>query len=910
MFNLAVPLALLIVATSASPVDKSVRAFDTYRLPNATIPTHYDLYLDTNVHLDDLAYSGTVKISIQVVESTNQIVLHSTRSVIVSLVLRNSNQLSVALKGYDFDEDKDFLVVDTAEALSVGSSYVLEIDFTNSLDRTDAAGFYRSSYVNAEGVTKYLGVTQFESTDARSAFPCYDEPGIKTTYKVHIASGLSYNARSNAPALGIQILPEGKKLTTFQTTPRMQTYLLAFLVSDFVGERQVVYQPHQIAVSTFARPTANDQLTYSVDASVRYLREMEIYFDQTYALSKIDNAAISVADFSAGAMENWGLVTYRETYILFDPETDGEDQQVRIVGIVGHEYAHQFFGNLLAPEWWSYLWLNEGFAQFYQYYVAEYSHPELNMRDRFASQRESALSADASETVRPMTYYVETTTEISRLFDTVAYAKSASVLRMFNYAVTEPTFQKGLRYYIQQNKEHGVVNEENLFDSLEQAVKEDSQLPQDLTIHEIFRTWSNQAGAPVVTVTRVGDTDEFLFNQERYYTTAPKTPGQESWWIPISFFTPSSNGQYNSSAAFWLPPNSPDYSQRITLAEGDYLTVNPLARGYYRVNYDEGNWENIIATLYDTPEVFHRLTRSQLVDDAMNLAHAGKLDYFIAFQVFDYLNHETDFIPWSTASSNLNFLKRMLRHDSEALENLETYSSMLASNLLATYGFEAIKGESADAEGTRLIALEWACSSDDSCQAEAAQRLRSSRRADSFVIGSTAEQKLLCSRMRKTVYDEFATMLNSLQATVDPIARSKLIDTISCVEDESSIDALIDTIKSNNVVASEKEQILRSIYRNSLSGLNAVIELLDTTTSIAEDLNINNRQLFALLEDMADYTVQLEAAERLVDISERFAPTQLVSTIQVKLRDNQNWVQRNGAIVSGMLKTPSQINFE
>lgn len=152
----------------------------------------------------------------------------------------------------------------------------------------------------------------------------------------------------------------------------MQTYLLAFLVSDFVGERQVVYQPHQIAVSTFARPTANDQLTYSVDASVRYLREMEIYFDQIYAMSKIDNAAISVADFSAGAMENWGLVTYRETYILFDPETDGEDQQVRIVGIVGHEYAHQFFGNLLAPEWWSYLWLNEGFAHFYEYYLAEY----------------------------------------------------------------------------------------------------------------------------------------------------------------------------------------------------------------------------------------------------------------------------------------------------------------------------------------------------------------------------------------------------------------------------------------------------------------------------------------------------------------------------------------------------------
>ncbi|XP_062557607.1 aminopeptidase N-like [Armigeres subalbatus] len=903
MFKLAVPLALLIAATSATPVDRSTREFDTYRLPNATIPTHYDLYLDTNVHLDDLAYSGTVKISIRVLESTKQIVLHSTRSVIVSLVLRNSNQLSVALKGYDFDEDKDFLIIDTVDTLTVGSSYVLEIDFTNSLDRTDAAGFYRSSYVNAEGVTKYLGLTQFESTDARSAFPCYDEPGIKTTYSVRIACGLGYTARANAPALGVQILAGGKKLTTFQTTPRMQTYLVAFLVSDFISERQVVYQPHQIAVSTFARPTASNLLTYSVDASVRFLREMETYFGQTYAMSKIDNAAIDNTDFAAGAMENWGLVTYRESTILFDPETDGESQQLSVVGIVGHEFIHQFFGNLLAPEWWSYLWLNEGFARLYQYYVSEFSHPELGMRDRFASVWQGALNSDALETVRPMTYYVETTSAISRLFDNIAYAKAASVLRMLNYAVTEPTFQKGLQYYIQQNKESGVVNEENLFDSLEQAVKEDSQLPQDLTVHEIFRTWSNQAGAPVVTVTRVGDTDEFLFNQERYYTTIPETPGQESWWIPISFFTPSSNGQYNSSAAFWLPPNSPDYSQRINLAEGDYLTVNPLARGYYRVNYDEENWENIITTLYDTPEVFHRLTRSQLVDDAMNLAHAGKLDYSIAFRVFDYLRAETDYIPWDIASNNLNYLKRMLRHDSEALENLESYSSKLSKTLLDTYGFESIKGESADDESIRLIALEWACTSDESCQAVADQKLRSSRSAGSFVIGSTAEQKLICIRLRKSDNDEFTTILNSLKDTRDPIARSKLINTISCIENQDSINALINSIRSNNFKASENVQILKSIYRNSLSGLNAIIDLLDSSATISEDLNISDRHLLALLEDMAVYTVQSESADRLISIIKRTAPTQLADTIQAQLRANQRWVQRNAAKVSDMLKS-------
>lgn len=909
MLKICVPLALLAVASLAWPVDQSVRAFDTYRLPNQTVPTHYDLYLDTNLHLADLDYSGNVKIRIQVLESTSQIVLHSKRSEIVRLELRNSNQLAISLKSFEMDADKDFLIVNTKETLPAGSTYVLDIDFTNSLDRTDAAGFYRSSYVNAEGVTKFLGVTQFESTDARSAFPCFDEPGIKTTYSVQIACGLDYNARSNAPALGIQLLPAGKKLTTFQTTPRMQTYLLAFLVSDFISERQVVFQPHQIAVSTFARPTASHQLTYSVDASVRFLRELEIYFDQRYAMSKIDNVAIANSDFAAGAMENWGLVTYRESTILLDPESQGESQQLQVVGIVGHEYTHQFFGNLLAPQWWSYLWLNEGFARLYQYYVSEFSHPELKMRDRFASVRESALNLDASATVRPMTYYVETPGEISRLFDNIAYAKSASVLRMMNYAITEPTFQKGLRYYIQQNKDHGVANEENLFDSLEQAAKEDAQLPQSLTMHEIFRSWSNQPGAPVVTFKRVGDTNEFVFNQERFYNTPPETPGQQSWWIPISFFTPSSNGQYNSSAAFWLPPHVSDFSYRIDVAESETLLVNPLARGYYRVNYDAQTWENIISNLYESPEKFHRLTRSQLVDDAMNLAHAGKLDYFTAFQVFVYLNEETDFIPWSTASSNLQFLKRMLRHDSEALANLESYSSMLAANLLATYGLESIKGESADDESARLIALEWACNSDESCQAEAAQKLRSSRRSQTFTIGSKTEQLLVCSQMRKADYSDFSMMLSSLKNTRDSISRSYLVDTISCVENGQSINKLLNALKSDDFGAAEKVQVLKSVYSNSLTGLNAIIDMFDSTTNVAENMNINKRQLHALLEDMAEYTVQPESAERFAEFVKREAPTHLVHTIQAKLRENESWIRRNAAIVSDMLKTPPQIDM-
>uniref|UniRef100_A0A182NNL8 Uncharacterized protein n=1 Tax=Anopheles dirus TaxID=7168 RepID=A0A182NNL8_9DIPT len=619
--------ALLLLAAVLAVVPYAVhsrgvgtgRAFDTFRLPNSTVPTHYTLRLDTDIDRGVFDYTGNVQIRINVVESTNQIVLHSSRNEISNLQLRTSAGLKVTVKNFEFDEEKEFLVINVGTTLQANSgTYTLEIDFTNSIDRNDQAGFYKSSYEDDQGVTRYLGLTQFESVDARTSFPCYDEPGIKTTYDIIISCGIDYHARSNAPLRGIQLLQGGKKLSTFATTPRMQTYLVAWLVSDFVYEREVLSQP-QLAVATWSKPSSAHLLTYSVDASTRFIRAMEEYFGERYSMSKIDNVAIKNSDYSAGAMENWGLVTYRETAIFFE-EQQGEQQQVGVVTIVGHEFTHQFFGNLLAPKWWSYLWLNEGFARLYQYYVGDISHPELNLRQRFITgPLQSALRADDSLTVRPMTYYTETRQGISRLFDSIAYDKAASVLRMMNYALGERTFQKGLRYYVQQNKDRGVVEENNLFDSLEQAAREDAVLPITLTMHDIFRSWSNQAGVPLVTVRRDGD--EYFFTQQRFSTNPPEEPFEHSWWIPISFSTPSNNA-YEKLPAFWMPPNVSEVSYTINTVEGETVVFNPLSTGYYRIEYDEGMLQELIDRMNTDHTGIEVAARARLIDDTLNIAHS------------------------------------------------------------------------------------------------------------------------------------------------------------------------------------------------------------------------------------------------------------------------------------------------
>lgn len=203
----------------------------------------------------------------------------------------------------------------------------------------------------------------------------------------------------------------------------MQTYLLAFLVSDFALKRDYANSTKKITVQSMARPTHANQLMYSLDSSVKLIDELQKYFDHPYELSKIDSVGIRNNDFAAGAMENWGLVTYRESYFLIS-ETSNDNNKRSVVTVIAHEFAHQFFGNLMAPKWWSYLWLNEGFATFYEYYLSDRTHPELLIKQRFSSGAlQSALQVDGSATIRSMTHYVETVQEIDRLFDRIAYEK-------------------------------------------------------------------------------------------------------------------------------------------------------------------------------------------------------------------------------------------------------------------------------------------------------------------------------------------------------------------------------------------------------------------------------------------------------------------------------------------------------
>lgn len=313
-----------------------------YRLPNNTVPIRYDVSLKTDVHRGDKAFTGTVKITIRALENTNEITLHYRQLTIESIDLFTNPTTLVLLEKnvyYDEKSDVEFLIIQSKNQLIVNQIYVVEIKYHGIL-RDDNKGFYLSTYQNPQGQTIWLATTQFESTDARHAFPCYDEPQIRTPFGIQIKHDVGYDAISNMPVMSrINETGTNYVVTKFQDTLKVQTYLIAFVVSNFkyIASSDTPKQ-HRV----YAKPQSieKNEASLALEAGKKLLDKFMEHLNVTYSLPKIDQVAIP--DFDAGAMENWGLVTYREEYLLFNEGFSTTQQRENIITIISHEFAVSF----------------------------------------------------------------------------------------------------------------------------------------------------------------------------------------------------------------------------------------------------------------------------------------------------------------------------------------------------------------------------------------------------------------------------------------------------------------------------------------------------------------------------------------------------------------------------------------
>lgn len=446
----------------------------------------------------------------------------------------------------------------------------------------------------------------------------------------------------------------------------MSTYLLAFVVSNF--ESNCKMDPEDREQCVYARPNGMHLTNWGLETGIQGLIEMEKWLKVPYTLPKMDQVAVSDKDFSAGAMENFGLVIYRESRLLIDESSYNYKEKDSIGTVILHEYAHQWFGDLVSPKWWTYLWLNEGFANMFQYYGTDKVYPDMRLTDLMVlSSMHNIMNTDAGDNPRPMTHYVETKTNIRSLFDYISYQKAGTVLRMMMLSLGEDAFNNGLTYYLEEMSFKNAVAED-LFDGLQKSVEELGALPDDLSVKTIMDSWTLQGGYPLVTATRESET-KVVLRQNKFKINDPATPASD-FYIPISF-TEGSRIDFNNPATNdWFRGDAAQFELTIN-QQSDWYILNKQQAGYYRVNYDENNWRQLAVALNGDEDHFkniHLLNRAQLLDDSLDLAINDRLNVTIAFDIFRYLENEVDYIPWAAAENGLNHYYNKLKVSDAAAE--------------------------------------------------------------------------------------------------------------------------------------------------------------------------------------------------------------------------------------------------
>ena len=539
-------------------------ASDAAVLPETASPSKYRIKLQPD--LKNFTFGGEQSVDIQILEPTSTIVLNAI-DLQISAVTLHASGTTLTSRSVTIDKEAETATLDFGETIQPGDA-LLEMVFTGELN-DKLMGFYRSEYTSQDGGTRYLATTQFEPTDARRAFPCWDEPAKKATFEVTLVFSDEYQAISNTQVVEEAAPGPGLKSVRFAETPVMSTYLLAFIVGDLVSVKQRADGGTTIGVWT--TPGKENQAGFALDTSVKLLGYFNDYFGIPYPLAKLDH--IAIPDFAAGAMENWGAVTYRETALLVDPANSSAGTRQRVTEVIAHEMAHMWFGDLVTMEWWDDLWLNESFASWMGNKAVDWLFPEWEMWTQFVNMDTNrALSLDGLKNSHPIEQAVKNPAEVSQLFDAISYSKGASVIRMLENFLGEETFRKGLNRYLS-----GHMYDNARTEDLWAALETESGQP----VTAIMDSWVKQMGYPVLQVEsdRSGGQTRLSITQERFVydrLLGESEPDTEVWRVPISA---SQNGQ--ESAVIVLAGRH----AQLDVPGGDsgWVTVKPLRTGGFRV---------------------------------------------------------------------------------------------------------------------------------------------------------------------------------------------------------------------------------------------------------------------------------------------------------------------------------------
>ncbi|XP_061715100.1 puromycin-sensitive aminopeptidase isoform X1 [Cydia pomonella] len=667
-FSVARPTFTIVKEKVTMPENKPFQ-----RLPKNVVPKHYDLELVPD--LEKLTFTGKTAVKVSIVNPTKEIVLNCLDLDLKSVKLQYENGEPLSPVEVRLSAAEETATIAFAETLPAGEA-ALQCEFTGEIN-DKMKGLYRSKYLTPSGEERHAAVTQFEATDARRCFPCWDEPAIKATFDISLRVPADRVALSNMPVKEEQIT-DNTRFVRFDTTPIMSTYLVAVVV----GEYDYVEKTSRdgVLVRVYTPVGKSKQGMFALEVAARVLPYYKEYFDIAYPLPKID--LIAIADFSAGAMENWGLVTYRETCLLVDEEHTSAVRRQWIALVVGHELAHQWFGNLVTMEWWTHLWLNEGYASFVEFLCVNHLFPEYDIWTQFVTETYiRALELDCLKNSHPIEVPVGHPSEIDEIFDDISYNKGASVIRMLHRYIGDDDFRKGMNIYLTRHQYKNTFTED-LWAALEEA----SNKP----VGAVMSTWTKQMGFPVVQVNskQRGNDRVLTLTQQKFTADGSQDPHDILWMVPITISTQ----EFPSKVA--LSTVLEKRTQEVVLenvSESSWVKLNPGTVGYYRTRYEPGMLAQLVGAVRDGS--LPPLDRLGLLDDCFALVQAGHTHTHESLKLMEAFNNEANFTVWSSISNCMSKLSALFSHT--ALDKpLKNYGRQLFGPVTKRLGWDAEDKES------------------------------------------------------------------------------------------------------------------------------------------------------------------------------------------------------------------------
>ncbi|MFS1663699.1 M1 family metallopeptidase [Streptococcus sp. zg-JUN1979] len=743
------------------------------------VPEHYNLFLDLN--RKEKNFSGNVAVSGEALET--RVSLHQ-KDLMIQSVLLDNQELE-----FEMDNSQEAVHITLPET----GTMTLVIEFSGKIT-DNMTGIY-PSYFTLDGIKKEVVSTQFESHFAREAFPCVDEPEAKATFDLSLKFDQEEGdiAISNMP----EINSERRKETgiwTFETSPKMSSYLLAFAFGALHGI--TTETKNGTLVGSYAtRAHKTSELAFALDIAKRTIEFYEDYFGVHYPIPQ--SLHLALPDFSSGAMENWGLVTYREIYLLVDDNSSAQSRQ-QVALVIAHEVAHQWFGNLVTMKWWDDLWLNESFANMMEYVAIDAIEPSWHIFEDFQTAGVPlALQRDATDGVQSVHVEVNHPDEINTLFDpAIVYAKGSRLMHMLRRWLGDSAFRAGLKAYFEQYQYANTIGR-NLWDALSQASGKD--------VAAFMDSWLEQSGYPVVSLSVEDDT--LIVTQEQFFIGEHEEHNR-LWQIPLN-----SNWQGLPDILTEKTLKIPNYSQlcRDNQAQGA-LRLNTENTAHYIINYKGIVLDNVLVSFSDLDST----SKLQILQDRRLLAEGGYIDYATLVPLVSGLRNETSYLVNAAIKAILDGLKLFVDEGSQEESIFKRMVETISEQNYKRLGFVKVEGESDEDEMVRQITLSNMIYAENSDASQEANRIFAEYDQDLAKIPASIRQLVLTNHMQSYESRELVERyLETYEKTQDSYFQRQLSQALSKTKDLETLEYILGKWKDKDVV--KPQDLAVSWYRNFLA---------------------------------------------------------------------------------------------